>query len=121
MTEPDELLAIRDLIDQRLITADGRTVARVADLDLEWRPDSTLAVSGLLVGPQSLARRVSNRLGPVAHFLLRDRFEHRLPVAEIDRLELDVHLGQTADRYQVGRADRWVVDHILRFIPGNGR
>jgi hypothetical protein len=41
--------------------------------------------------------------------------------AEIDRIELDIHLRGDPARYGVGTADIWVLDHLLRFIPGNGR
>ena len=112
---------MRNIVDQKLITADGRSVARVADAELEWRPDGTLRMTHLLVGPQRLAGQVSNRFAPLLRHLLHDRFEHRIPVAEISRIALDISLRKPASRYRVGSADQWVVDHILRFIPGNGR
>ena len=56
----------------------------------------------------------------MARFLLRDRFEHRIPLEEIADIELDLCLKRDAAAYDVGQADAWVVEHILRFIPGNG-
>jgi hypothetical protein len=61
------------------------------------------------------------RFHRVAGALLHDRFDHRIPMDEIERIELDIHLRTDPARYGVGTADRWVVDHVLRFIPGNGR
>jgi sporulation protein YlmC with PRC-barrel domain len=119
--DTDELLLMRDVVDEQLRTADGRDVGRVADVEAEWRDDGTLVLTNLHVGPEALAGRVSKHLRPVARFLFRDRFEHRIPMGEISEIELDLQLKQDASRYRVGQADAWVLDHILRFIPGNGR
>jgi hypothetical protein len=51
---------------------------------------------------------------------LRDRFEHRIPVKEVEDFGPTLHLRGKAAQYPVGQADRWVADHILRWIPGSG-
>lgn len=117
----DDYLVMRDLIDEQMVTADGHPIARVADIEAAWQEDGRLALTGLMVGPQALARRVSRHFTPLARFLLRDRFEHLIPMQEVAGLTLDLHLRHDRDHYQAGQADRWVLDHILRFIPGNGR
>lgn len=120
MARPDYLV-MRDLIDEQIVTADGRAIGRVADIEASWREDGQLVLTGLCVGPQSLARRVSGRLGPLARFIFRGKFDYVIPIDEIKQVSLDLQLRQDAAHYRVGHADRWVVDHILRFIPGNGR
>ena len=117
----DALLTMRDLADQQIRNADGRIVARVSSLEALWREDGELVLTHLRVGPQELAGRVWRRLFPVARFLLRDRFEHRVPMEEVDKIGLDINLRASADRYGLGRADQWVAEHVLRFIPGSGR
>lgn len=117
----DRTLAMRDIADGLLEAADGRKLGRVADLEAEWREDGSLVLTHLLIGPQALAGRVASRLRPLARRVFRDRFEHRVPIAEVEELGPTVRLRGTAGTYDVGRADVWVVDHILRFIPGNGR
>jgi len=116
----DELYLMRDVVDEQLQTRDGRDIARVADVEGQWHADGTLVLSDMIVGPQALAARVWGRLEPLARFLLRDRFEHRIPLEEIAAIELDLCLKRDASAYDVGQADAWVVEHILRFIPGNG-
>ena len=116
----EEIYLMRDIVDEQLQTRDGLDVARVADVEGQWHPDGTLVLSDMIVGPQALAARVWGRLEPLARFLLRDRFEHRVPLAEIATIELDVCLKRDASAYDVGGADAWVVEHILRFIPGSG-
>ena len=115
------LLVMRDLVDEQLRGPDGRAVARVAGLEATWREDGSLVLTHLVVGPQELMERVWRRFHRVARALLRDRFEHRIPMDEIARIELDIHLRGDPARFGVGQADRWAVDRILRFIPGNGR
>lgn len=117
----DALLTMRDLADQQIRNADGRIVARVSTLEALWQEDGTLVLTHLRIGPQELAGRVWRRLFPIARFLLRDQFEHRVPMEEIDKMGLDIHLKADADRYGLGTADRWVVEHVLRFMPGSGR
>jgi hypothetical protein len=109
------------LVDERLRAPDGRSVARVAGLSASWEADGSLMLTDLLVGPQELACRVWRGLHGPARALFRDRFEHRIPITQIDRIELDIHLRSDPGRFGVGTADAWVRDHILRFIPGNGR
>src|SRR5215210_5496035 len=116
----DELYLMRDIVDVQLKTHDGRDIARVADVEGQWRSDGTLVLSDMIVGPQALVARVWGRLEPLARFLLRDRFEHRIPLEEIAAIELDIYLKRDAAAYDVGQADTWVVNHILRFIPGSG-
>src|SRR5689334_8138515 len=107
--DDDALLVMRDLVDEQLRGPDGRRVARVAGIEATWQEDGSLVLTELVVGPQELAGRVWRRLRPLARALLRDRFEHRIPVAEIAKIELDIHLRGDPARYGVGTADRWVI------------
>ena len=63
--------------------------------------------------------RVGSRLRPLAHLLLRGRFEHRIPMAEIEDVGPTVRLRGTAEEYGLDQSDRWLAEHILRFIPGS--
>ncbi|MDQ3856767.1 MAG: hypothetical protein M3281_10295 [Chloroflexota bacterium] len=117
----DALLAMRDIMDGQLETSDERQIGRVADIEAEWREDGSLLLQSLIVGPEALAGRVSSRLRPLAASFLRGRFEHRIPVEEIEEVGPTVKLRKGARQYDVGHSDRWVVDHILRFIPGSRR
>ena len=116
----EELYLMRDIVDEQLQTRDDRDIARVADVEGQWQADGTLVLTDLIIGPQALAARMWGRLEPLARFLLRDRFEHRIPLEEIATIDLDLRLRRDAPAYDVGRADAWVVEHVLRFIPGNG-
>ncbi len=117
----DRVLVMRDIMDGQIVTADERKIARVADVEAEWREDGSLVLTDLVIGPQALAGRVASRLQPVARWLLRDRFEHRIPIQEVTELGPTVRLRGGVDAYSVGLADEWLVEHVLRFIPGNGR
>ena len=116
-----DILVMRDIADGQLETADGRRVSRVADIRGEWRADGRLVLTHLLVGPEALAGRLSSRLRGPMHRVLRGRFEHRIPVGDVAEIGLNVKLRRRASEYAHAGADRWVVDHITRFIPGGGR
>jgi hypothetical protein len=116
-----EVLVMRDIADGQLETADGKRVSRVADVLAEWREDGTLVLTHLLVGPEALAGRVSSRLRRPFHRLLRGRFEHRISIGDVAEIGLNLKLRRRASEYAHARADTWVADHVIRFIPGSGR
>src|SRR5215212_2513358 len=116
----DGMLLVRDVLDAQLETADARRVGRVADLLATWDEDG-LHVCEILVGPQPLAGRVSYRLRTLAMRLLADRFLKRVAITEVEEVGPTVRLRDEAARYDLDSGDRWVAEHILRFLPGNGR
>lgn len=117
----DSLLAMRDIMDGQLETRDEREIGRVADVEAEWRDDGSLVLTRLLSGPQALTGRVASRLRPLLRWLLRDRFERQIAIAEVERFGPTLKLRGPAVDYAVGQSERWLTEHILRFIPGNGR
>jgi len=117
----DQLLAMRDIMDSQLETSDKRKIGRVADIEAEWHEDGKLVLTNIVTGPQALTGRVASRLRPIARFLLRDRFEHCIPLSEVENFGPTLRLRRKAIDYPVGQSDRWIADHILRWIPGNGR
>jgi hypothetical protein len=119
--EEDRLLAIRDIVDGQLMSVDGRRLARVADVRARWHEDGSLWLTELVVGPEALAGRVSDRLRRVLHRMFRGRLEHHISVVEVEELGPTIRLrGRTSD-YGLGGADEWIVRHVFRFIPGSGR
>ncbi|MDQ3870796.1 MAG: hypothetical protein M3301_04165 [Chloroflexota bacterium] len=117
----ERLLTMRDIVDGQLESVDGRRLARVADARAEWREDGSLWVTDLVIGPEALAGRVSDRLLAVVHRLLAGRFEHAIAISEVEELGPTIRLRGRASDYSLGGADRWIVKHIFRFLPGSGR
>jgi hypothetical protein len=117
----EQRLVMRDIMDGELVTSDGRHIGRVDDIAAEWREDGRLRLVELLTGPQALAGRVASRLRPISARLLRNRFEHAIPIDEALEFGPDVKLRQPASAYDTGRSDEWIASRILRFIPGSGR
>ena len=124
MDEPevrgDRTFSIADIIDNQLETSDGIEIGRVADIEAEWRDDGQLVLTNLVTGPQALAGRVSSRLRPISRFFLRNRFEYHIPLKEVERFGPTLHLRNKAADYPVGQSERWIAEHILRWIPGSG-
>ena len=122
MIDPqDEIFSIRDILDSQLLPSDGRRIGRVADISAEELADGSLRLTQLVVGPQALAGRINSHLRTLFHFLLRDRFEHTIPISEVTRFGPTLHLRGKAEDYAVGQSERWIAKHILRWIPGNGQ
>jgi sporulation protein YlmC with PRC-barrel domain len=118
-SDRERLLVMGDIMDMQLETSDGRHIGRVTDIEAALRDDGALVLTHLVVRPEALSGRVASRLRPLAHLLLRDRFDHRIPVTEIEDVGPTVRLRGTAEQYGLDRSDRWLAEHILRFIPGS--
>ena len=113
-------LFMRDIVDGQLRTLEGRRIGRIADIEAEWTPRG-LFLRQLVLGPEAHASRVWSVLGDLVARVLKGRYEHSIDVDEIEEIGPNVMLKQTADHYDVGNLDEWIVDHIFRFIPGSGR
>ncbi len=116
----DRTFSVADILDNQLETSDKIEIGRVADIEAEWRADGQLVLTNLVTGPQALAGRVSSPLRPIFRFFLRDRFEQRIPIEEVEGYGPTLHLRGKAAEYPVGQSERWISDHILRWIPGSG-
>ena len=115
-----EPLSIADIIDNQLETSENCEIGRVADIEAEWRDDGTLELINIITGPQALAGRFSPRLRSIFKRLLHDRFEQRVPLSEVEGFGLTLRLRRKATDYPVGQSERWIADHILRWLPGSG-
>lgn len=116
----DDVFSVRDILDSQLETSDHIEIGRVADIETALQSDGTLILTHVITGPQALAGRVNLRLKALFRLVLRDRFEHRIPMSEIEKFGPTLYLRQRAEHYAVGQSDRWIADHILRWIPGSG-
>lgn len=113
-------LFLRDIIDAQIESADHLALGRVADVEVEVRENGCLALTALLTGPQAGAGRVASRLRHVCTWVLRDRFETRIPLEEVCSFGPTILLRKQAHEYQAGRSERWLARHLLRWIPGSG-
>lgn len=121
MLEPEENQRpiMRDIMDALLVSRDGRKIGRVADIEAEWHEGGRLILTSIVTGPQALICRFDPRLRAFARFLFRDRFEHRIPLSEIQKIDsAEVHLRGEANDYEVGQSERWLAEHLFRWIPG---
>ena len=116
----DEILSIRDIIDSQLETSDNVEIGRVADIETEWSADGKLVLTSLITGPQALARRTAAPLEALIRFFLRDRFEQRININDVEHFGPTLRLRGKAADYQTGQSEKWIADHILRWIPGSG-
>ena len=117
----DQLPLVSDIMDSLLETSDKRKSGRVADIVVERRDDGQLVLTHIVTGPQALAGRVSPRLRSLFRFVLHDRYEHRIPLSEVENFGPTLQLRGKSRDYPLERSERWIADHILRWIPGSGR
>lgn len=114
------MCVMRDIMDYQLESSDKRKIGRVADIQTEWQENGDLVLTYLVAGPQALVGRVSERLRPLARFVFRDRFDHRIPLSEVEEFGPTIRLRGKATDYAIGQSERWIAIHILRWIPGSG-
>ncbi len=116
----DNIFSIADILDSQLEASDKKNIGRVADIEAVWREDGTLVLTELVTGPEVLAGRVARPLRSFFQRLFHNRFEHFIPLSEVEEFGPTLHLHKKAADYSVGQSDRWLADHILRWIPGSG-
>jgi hypothetical protein len=114
------IFSIRDIIDSQLETSDNVEIGRVADIEAEWGANGKLHITALIIGPQALARRVSTPLEALFRNFLKDRFEYRISIYDVEQYGPTLRLRGKAADYQVGQSEKWITRHILRWIPGSG-
>jgi hypothetical protein len=114
------LHVMRDIVDIQMVSADGKEIGRVADIVGEMGADGSVELTDIITGPEALTGRLGTFLRPVAKRILRGRFEASIPLTELKTKGLVLRLKQDADAYRVGDSEGWIVEHILRFIPGSG-
>ncbi len=93
-------LYFHDLIGRQVLTADGRSLGRIANLRAEPR-DGKLRVTSLLVGPGALLERIASRVPftEVSWSLVRrvgERVELRATAADLSAT-IKEHDGEEAD------------------------
>ncbi len=118
-SDPEQpLTSMRDLLDNTVVAADGRPLARVGNVRARWDQDGHLRLEALLFGPQTLAGRVWSRLGSPVRAVLRDRFDCSVPMAEVREVGDEIRLRGPADRYPVGQIERSRLARALRLLSG---
>ncbi|HEX4207768.1 MAG TPA: hypothetical protein VHZ51_26935 [Ktedonobacteraceae bacterium] len=116
----DQIFSVADIIDSQLETRDNVEIGRVADIEVEWHDDGTVILTNIVTGPQALAGRVATPLRAFFQSLLHDRFEHRILLSEVEEFGPTLRLRGCVKDYSVGYSEKWIADHILRWIPGSG-
>src|SRR5215210_3856319 len=103
-------LLVRDVMDSQLESSDGRRIGRIGDLEAALSEDGRLRVTAILVGPQVLLGRLSNRLRQPADRLLHGRFLQSVAIDEVEETGPTVRLRGPGDGYTTGQGDRWVAE-----------
>ena len=119
MPVDDDLFSIRDILDSQLETRDKHSIGRVSDIEGEWQENGALIITHLVIGPQTLAGRVAEPLRTIVRFFLRDRFDNRIPLSDVENFGPTLQLHKMAAEYAVGKTDAWIANYILRWIPGS--
>lgn len=114
------LHVMRDIVDIQMVSADSKEIGRVADIAGEMGADGSVELTDILTGPEALTGRLGTFLRPVAKHILHGRFETSIPLTELKAKGLVLRLKQDADAYRAGDSEGWIVEYILRFIPGSG-
>jgi sporulation protein YlmC with PRC-barrel domain len=115
---PSQLTSMRDLLDNPVISSDGRPLARVGDVEARWMDDGALRVERLLFGPETLANRLWARLGQTTGRLLRHRWETAIGASDVVKIGDEIHVRGPARAYRVGRFERAAPGTWLRYISG---
>jgi sporulation protein YlmC with PRC-barrel domain len=113
------------LLDRQMVDRHGLDCGKVDDLELEER-DGVVRVQALVAGPGVLLQRVGRRrLGRwLQRFVARDPEGDAepaiIPFSRVAEIGSRIVLAVDADALATQRTERWVRDHVIGHIPGNG-
>lgn len=121
-----KLRLIRDVLDKLLVDCDGVPLGRVDGIVLViGGKDSRPRVAQIESGLATLARRLNARFARALHWCVRTaglrwRRPIRISWSEIELLGKELKLDVSAKNSRLLARERWLRDHIIRRIPGNG-
>lgn len=117
-----------DLLDRRVVDADGRHVGKVDDLLLELpADDSAPRVTALLLGPGALGGRFGSRLGgwiaAAGRRLAADSTGMiEIPIERVRRIGNVVELDRAWEKIPGRRGlETWLRDDLIGRLPGAHR
>jgi len=113
---------VRDVLDKQLIDVSGQNAGKVDGIVLQLRADKPPAVRYIEVGPITLARRISRRLGDwVARLDARlgegRGVPIRIPIARVALDSPSLRLDINADRTPIMALEQWLRRVIVSHIP----
>jgi hypothetical protein len=126
MTKREKLHLIRDVLDKQLVDSETVPLGRVDGIVLLVASDRTQPrVIQIESGVATLLRRLSTRWARWVQWLgrqlgVRWRAPVRIGWAKIDTIGREVMLKTRADNSPLLARERWLRDHLIRHIPGNG-
>jgi hypothetical protein len=126
MAKTGKLRLIRDVLDKLMLDRNKVPVGRVDGIVLLVRGEhSQPRVVQIECGSATLARRLNTRLARVAHGLSRKfgcRWKRpvRIDWSKVNDVGRELMLDLDGDYSPLLSSERWLRDHIIRHIPGNG-
>jgi hypothetical protein len=111
------------LLDRQIVDRENSLVGKVDDLELIERPDGSLAVTALLLGPGALGPRLGGRLGEwmvaIWNRLHPDPVPvpGRIPVAELTSVSSAVHVRPTRRELRMEGFEFWADTVIVSRLP----
>jgi hypothetical protein len=121
-----KLRLVHDVLDKLLVDRDGVPLGRADGIVLVMAGrDSQPRVAQIESGLATLARRLNARFARALHWLVRKlrlrwRRPVRIPWSKIESVGRELKLDVCADNSRLLQRERWLRDHIVRRIPGNG-
>ncbi|MFL5796889.1 MAG: PRC-barrel domain-containing protein [Actinomycetota bacterium] len=116
--------AAHGLLDLQVVDRDAKPVGKVDDVELDNRGQGAPVVRAILVGAPALGDRLGGRFGAwykgVFRRLHQDKNAQpvRIPFDRIRAVNSKVDLTISQDDLDIGRLERWLVEHLIGRIPG---
>ena len=105
------------LLDRQVLDRTGVPVTTVDDIEISDIPEGAIPVdaeapviTAIVTGPV-LATRIFGGRPPASRYV-------RIPWTDVSSVETVVRLGVDGEELDASWTERWVRDHIIRWIPG---
>ena len=122
----EKLELVRDVLDKLLLDREGNPLGRVDGIVIVFSSDAPQPrVAQIESGVATLARRLDGRLARGLQrigrkFGIRWHRPVRVPWSRVEINTKELRLDILADNSRLLEGERWLRNHIVRRIPGNG-
>jgi sporulation protein YlmC with PRC-barrel domain len=124
MGTSEKIHLVRDVLDKLLVDTDRMPLGRVDGIVLLIKGETRPQVVQLESGSATLARRLGSGFATVAQWILRRIGTNwtgpvRVEWAKVKQIGKEVMLEGTSQNSPLLARERWLRDHLIRYIPGN--